>query len=174
MTSKPGKVSLHNKKTWTGFKTFFATAHNEWRKYQSTTTGAKFHSANHLQEQDTTQLYQQVTVDAIANIATATARNRATVSTLTATNITLTSALTACQLQLVEALQDVAKLATVISDLNKNSSANPSNTGNWHYCWNHGYSSGHSSRDCKKPRPGHYKGATKADTKGGSTRHKPS
>ena len=174
MTSKPGKVSLHNKKTWTGFKTFFATAHNEWRKSQSTTTGAEFHSANLLQEQDTTQLYQQETVDAIANLATATASDRAMVAILTATNSTLTSALTACQLQLVEALQDVAKLTTVIADLNKNPSAKPSNTGNWHYCWNHGYSSGHSSRDCKKPRPGHYKGATKADTKGGSTRHKPS
>ena len=66
------------------------------------------------------QLYQQETVDAIANFATATARNRATVASLTATNITLTSALTACQLQLVEARQDVTKLTTVIANLKKN------------------------------------------------------
>ena len=37
-------------KTWTGFKTFFATAHNEWCESQSTTTGAEFHSANLLQD----------------------------------------------------------------------------------------------------------------------------
>ena len=123
--------------------------HNKWRKYQSTTTGAKFNSANLLQEQGTTQLYQQETVDAISNLATATANDRATVSTLSATNGTLTSALTACQLQLVEALQDISKLTTVVANLNKNPSAKPSNTENWHYCCTHGYSSEHYSRDCE-------------------------
>ena len=34
--------------------------------------------------------------------------------------------------------------------------------------------SNHSSRDCEHPRKGHDKGATKADTKGGSARNKPS
>ena len=86
------------------FKTFFATVHNEWRESQSTTTGAEFHSANILQEEDTTQLYQQETVDVIANLATATAIDRATVVTMTATNSSLTAALTACQIQTVEAL----------------------------------------------------------------------
>ena len=61
------KRLLVQKKTWTAFKTFFATAHNEWRESQSTTTGAEFHSAYLLQEEDTTQLYQQETVYAIAN-----------------------------------------------------------------------------------------------------------
>ena len=91
-------------KTWTAFKTFFATAHNEWWESQSTTTGSEFHYANLLQEEDTTQLYQQEVVDAIANLSTATASDRATVATLTATNSTLAAALTACQLQLVESL----------------------------------------------------------------------
>ena len=27
-------------RTWTAFKTFFATAHNKWQEYQNTTTGA--------------------------------------------------------------------------------------------------------------------------------------
>ena len=110
-------------KTWTAFKNFFATAHNEWRESQSTTTGAEFHSANLLQEEDTSQLYQQETVDAIVNIATATASDRATVATMTATNSTLTSALTACQLQLVEALQNVTKLTNSLANLNRNHSA---------------------------------------------------
>ena len=91
-------------KTWTDFKNFFATANNEWREPQNTTTGAEFHSVNLLQEEDTTQLYQQENVDTIANLDTSTDSNQATVATLTATNSNLTSALTACQLQLVEAL----------------------------------------------------------------------
>ena len=99
-----------------------------------------------MHEQASTQLYQQETLDSIANLATATARNGATVATLTVTNSTLTSALTARQIQLVKALQDVAKLTTVIADLRKNYSAKPSNTVNWHYCWTHGYSSAHSIR----------------------------
>ena len=72
-----------------------------------------------MQEEDTTQIYQQETVDAIANLATTTASNRATVATLTATNNTLHLDLTACQLQLGEALQNVAKLTTSLVDLNK-------------------------------------------------------
>ena len=88
---------------------------------QSTTTGAEFHSANILQEEDTTQLYQQETVYAISNLATATASDRATVATLTATISTLTSALTACQLQLVEELQNLANLTTSLADINKKS-----------------------------------------------------
>ena len=84
------------------------------------------------------QLYQQETVDAISNLATATASDCATVATLTATNSTLTSALTVCQLQLVEALQNVSKLTTSLANLNKNHSAGPSITGNWHYCWTYG------------------------------------
>ena len=106
---KAWKCLPKQQKTWIGLKTFFAAAHKEWHKSQSTTTGAEFHSANLLQEEDTTQIYQQETVNAIANLATATASDRATVATLTATNRTLTSALTDCQLQLVEALQNVAK-----------------------------------------------------------------
>ena len=105
-------------KTWTGFKIFFATDHNEWRESQITTTGAEFHSATLLQEEDKTQLDQQETVGAIANLATATARNCYTLATLTSTNRTLTSALIACQLQLVEAMQNVAKLTTPLADIN--------------------------------------------------------
>ena len=84
------------------------------------TTGADFHSANILQEEDTTQLYQQENIDAKANLATATASDRATVATLTATNITLTSALTASQLQIVKAQQNVTKLTTSLANLNRN------------------------------------------------------
>ena len=110
----------------------------------------------------------------IANLATATYSDHSTVATLTATNSTLTSALTACKLQLVKSLNTVAKLTTSLSNLNKNHSARPPTTGIRNYWCTHGYLSNHSIRDCEHPREGHDKVATKADTKGGSARNKPS
>ena len=117
------------------------------RESQSIATGAEFHSANLFQEEDTNEICQQETVDAISNLDTSTTSNRDMVATLTATNSTLTSSLTACQLQLVEALKNVAKLTTAMANLNKNNSTRPPTTGKWHYCWTHGYSLNHSSRD---------------------------
>ena len=75
---------------------YFATAHLEWRDTQVTTAGAGFQSSNHV--------YQQATVDAIANLATVTARDRASISDLTATNITLTDEVAASHAKLVTAL----------------------------------------------------------------------
>ena len=46
---KSWKSLTTQQKTWTGFKTFFATVHNEWRDYQITIAGAEFHSVNHMQ-----------------------------------------------------------------------------------------------------------------------------
>ena len=115
-----------------------------------------------------------ISVDAISNLATATASNRATVATLMVTNSTLTEALTACQLQLAEALQNVTKLTTSLANLNINQSAQPPNTVIRHYCWTHGYLSSHSIIDYTHPKEGHDKGATEADKKGGSANNKPS
>eukprot|EP00957_Ditylum_brightwellii_P108083 8245766-Ditylum_brightwellii.AAC.1 len=38
------------------------------------------------------------------------------------------------------------------------------------YCWSHGYSvtRGHNSQSCKKPKEGHRRKATQANTMGGS------
>ena len=92
---------------------------------------------------------------------------------MTATYSTLTAALTACQLQLVKALQKVTKLTTSLANLNRSHSVQPPNTVIRHYCWTHEYLSNHSSRDYTHPKEGHYKGATKADTKGGSAKNIP-
>ena len=56
---KSWKRLSKQQKTWIGFKTFFAISHNEWQESQSTTPGPELHSANILQEEGTTQLYQQ-------------------------------------------------------------------------------------------------------------------
>ena len=50
----------------------FATAHQEWRESQTTTAGAVFQSGNHAYP-SANHAYQNETVEAIANLATATA-----------------------------------------------------------------------------------------------------
>ena len=65
-----------NVKTWTYFKEFFATAHQEWRESQTTTAGTVSQSGNHAY-QSANHVYQNETVESIANLATATASDRA-------------------------------------------------------------------------------------------------
>ena len=65
-------------------------AHQEWRESQTTTSGAIFQSENHAY-QSANHAYQNETVEAIANLATTAASDRASVAALTATNRTLTS-----------------------------------------------------------------------------------
>ena len=48
----------------------FATAHQEWRESQTTAAGAVFQSVNHAY-QSANYTYQNETVEAIANLATA-------------------------------------------------------------------------------------------------------
>ena len=77
-------------KTWTQFKEFFATDHQEWRELQTTTAGAVFQSGNHAY-QLANHTYQNETVKVIANLATDTASDRASVAALNVTNSTLTT-----------------------------------------------------------------------------------
>ena len=77
-------------------------------------------------------------VEAIANLATATASDRASVAALTATNSTLTADCTATHSQLLIALQDLAKLHVTVSDLRKQlSTAGIKSSGSSpnQYCW---------------------------------------
>ena len=105
-------------KTWTCFKEFFTTAHQEWHESQTTTAGAVFQSGNHTYP-SANHAYQNETVKAIANLATATAIDRASVAALTATNSTLTTDCTATHSQLLIALQDLAKLHVTVANLRK-------------------------------------------------------
>ena len=107
-------------KTWTRFKEFFATAHQEWRESQTTTSGAVFQSGDHAY-QSANHAYQNETVEAIANITTDTASDHASVAALTATNSTLTDNYTSTHSQLLISLQDLAKLLVTVVDLRKNS-----------------------------------------------------
>ena len=167
-------------KTWTKFKTFFATTHQELRESQATTAGPDCHAANHVDHQAANHIYRQETLNAIVNLATATASDRASVATLTNTNSTLAATLTMRNSKLVTALQDVAYLTGTIAELRQNL-GNPNTVTapevGWakhHYCWKCGYACDHSSRDCPSPATGPHKGATRSKRIGSSTKNQPS
>ena len=128
-------------KTWNRFKEFFATAHQEWRESQTTTAGAVSQPGNHAYP-SAYHAYQNETVEAIANLATATASDCASVAALTATNSTLIVDCTATHSQLIIALQDLATLHVTVADLRKQLSAagiKPSGCSSNHYCWSCGF-----------------------------------
>ena len=132
-------------------------AHQEWRESQTTTAGAVFQSGNHAYP-SANHVYQNETVEAIANLATATASDRASVAALTETNSTLTADCTATQSQILIALQDIAKLHVTVTDLQKQLSATgikPSGSSSNHYCWTCGTRCYHSSQKFPTPAAGH-------------------
>ena len=121
--------------------------------------------------------YQQETVDTIANLASATAHDCESVATLTTTIVTLTTEISATNSKLIQALAETTKLTDTVRELRRTTTkprgggaSNP----NRHYCWSCGYVSSHISWECPNPKDGHNKYAKAADTKGGSTRNKPS
>ena len=92
-------------KTWQHFKTYFTMAHQEFCESQQTLQGVGYHAANNafVQTSGDSDL-QQETVDAIANLFTATAADHATVTTLIETNSKLTQELITVNSYLVVAL----------------------------------------------------------------------
>ena len=157
-----------------------ATDHQELRDLQATTAGAGYHGDNHVNHQAANHVYQQESVDAIANLATANASDCASVATLTTINSTLAVTLTPSNSKLVTALQDVARLTVTIAELrwklgNPNTVTAPEvGWAKRHYCWTCRYACKHSSRDCPSPVTRHQKGATRAKRLGGSTKNQPS
>ena len=169
-------------RTWPKFRVQFAKAHREWRANLRLTAGQYFPRANAA---DSTILttHQAKTVDALANIETATAEDRSTVATLTDTIAQLLSELALAQAKLISSLLDNQRLLKRLSD--KGGSCNTSGgvtygktsgggaAGPWdgpsiHYCHTHGHKCPHPSFKCPEPGTGHIKNATKKDTRGGS------
>jgi hypothetical protein len=145
------------------FKPAFSESHREFRDARGTTAG----STNY---QSSNAVHQQDTIDAIANLATATSHDRQAISTLTSTNSALTKELTIVNAKLVTALfantKLTAQLATNLPNAIECSDA-------WHYCWSCGYKQTHYSSKCPVPKEGHQKGVNAANTMGGSTLNKP-
>ena len=94
-------------KTWANFKTYFSLAHRKFRETRTTTAGSGFAAANSaetLLSYHTNATYQQETVEAIANLASANTHDRESVATLTATVATLTTNLATTNAKLIKAL----------------------------------------------------------------------
>jgi hypothetical protein len=94
-------------KTWAQFKLDFATAHREFRLTNQTAQQSGFHSANMMIEQGRDESMQD-TVDAIAQLATATASDRGTVATLTTTNAKRATQLEAAHAQIAQLKNEIA------------------------------------------------------------------
>ena len=117
---------------------------------------------------------QESTIDAIANLATATAADRTAVANLTDTNAALTKSLAMSTEKLVSALTQVSTLTKQLANLRSNNAPRGKPPfERKHYCWTCGYGSAHSSWNCTTPAVGHQKCAKVADTMNGSVANKP-
>ena len=171
-------------RTWSKFRVHFVKAHREWRANLRLTAGQHFPRANAVDSTSPTT-HQADTIDALANLATDTAADRATVATLKDTITQLLSEMASAQDKLISSLLDNQRLLKRLSD--KDESWNTSGgvtdgkisgggaAGPWdgpsiHYCHTHGNKCPHPSFKCPEPGTGHIKNATKKDTRGGSNK----
>jgi predicted RNase H-like nuclease (RuvC/YqgF family) len=110
----------------------------------------------------------QDTVDAIAQLATATASDRGTVATLTTTNAKLATQLEAAHTQIAQLKNEIATLKNKIKPAWQGQ--RPVKTTNTDsYCWSHGYqvAKSHTSATCNIKKSGHHDAANKSNTMGG-------
>ena len=127
---------------------------------------------------------QQQQVEALANLATATAADRQAVAELSISNATLTHELrtetaTIATLQQRLARCECAPTPRTGKKGQKQHQQNP-RRGFWPldpdgYFWSHGYnvSRGHNGASCYNTLPGHQSASTRADPMGGSNKNKP-
>jgi hypothetical protein len=151
--------------TWANFKVDFTSAHHDLRLAQTTAQGGGFHGANAAMES-----FANETADALANLAEATASDRATVAQLTMTNATLTT-------QLANVTKDLERMKIKLAAQPPRQDRPPPRprfTPNNNYCWTHGYKVGntHTSANCNFPATGHQKEAIRGATLGGSEKGK--
>jgi hypothetical protein len=154
-------------KTGEQFKIDFATAHREFRITNQTAHQSGFHSANMMIEHGREETIQD-TVDAIAQLATATASNRGTVATLTTTNAKHATQLEAAQAQIAQLKDEIADLKNKIKPAWQGQRPHKT-TNNDSNCWSHGYqvAKSHTSATCNMNKSGHNDTATKSNPMGG-------
>ena len=169
---KDWRARATNTKTWADFKTFFTDRHHDWSQNRYDRADQRYGHANMAIQEPT---YEQRTIDAISNLATATASDCATVATLTATIEKLTTDLKNVQSQLVAALESNAALARALGADGKENQRGrgrgkkgDTRPPNRHYCHTHGYLCLHHSGECPNPAPGHNSKAKARDNMGGS------
>jgi hypothetical protein len=175
------RLKIAADRTWANWKTHFAAAYNDLRETAITTKTAGFHGA-HLATPD----FIYDTAEALNNLATATVADREAVANLVVSNATLTQQLAAKDAIILD-LRNQLKVAQNNQGSQSTRGTGAPRTGtsaarrplfvtsNNNYCWSHGYQVGkdHTSETCTKPREGHQRSATLANTLGGSTYGKP-
>jgi hypothetical protein len=154
-------------KTWAQFKIDFATAHREFWLTNQTAQQSGFHIANMMMKQGRDETMQD-NVDAIAQLATATASDRGTVATLTTTNAKLANQLEAPHALITQLKNEIATLKNKIKPAWQGQRP-VKTTNNDSYCWSHGYqvATSHTSATCNMKKSRHQDAATKTDTVGG-------
>jgi len=150
-------------KTWPNFKLHFSDAHRDYRE-STNQSRHTFHAAN-VQETEDTSLE---TAQALANLASATAADRATFASLTAVNEQLITQVTDLQTKLNEAYAQIHSLC--IQPKSTSRSTKP--LSERHYCWTHGFKvkkdGSHTSKTCSRRREGHKEEATSTNQLNGS------
>jgi hypothetical protein len=154
-------------KTWAQFNLDFTTVHREFHLTNQTAHQSGFRSANMMIEQVCAESMQD-TVDAIAQLATATASDRGTVATLTMTNAKLATQLETTHAQIAQLKNEIATLKNNIK-ASWQGQRTVKTTHNDSYCWSHGYqiSKSHTSATCNMKKSGHQDTANKSNTMGG-------
>jgi hypothetical protein len=154
-------------KTWARLKLDFATAHSEFRLTNQTAQQSGFHSANMMIEQGREETMQD-TVDAIAQLAAATASDRGIVATLIMTNAKLATQLEAAQAQIAQLKDEIAAIKNKIRPA-WNGQRPIKRTNNDSYCLSHGYqvAKSHTSATCNMKKSGHKDTANKSNPMGG-------
>jgi hypothetical protein len=160
-------------KTWPQFKLDFAATYQDYNESRDLSPHAAGFNATNITD------YHDETIDAIANLTTATAANRQVVANLTQTNASLTKNLSTSTAKLLAALATITFLTKQLADLRSvpsptSPSSNAQSPGERkHYFWSCGHWCLHSSSKCPVPKDGHQKGAKAADTMNGSMLNKP-
>ena len=140
--------------TWESFKTFFTKANQDLRISTQTARSAGFQANNIMAGVQDSESEVQA-LEAIANLATASAEDKQTIATLTATNASLVA-------ELIEVRKEFAAFR-------KSTRSNLK-----HYCWSCGTHCDHDSKICKAKKAGHKDEATWKNKLGGSeSRYKP-
>jgi phage shock protein A len=110
----------------------------------------------------------QDAVDAIAQLAAATASDRGTVATLTTTNAKFATQLEAAHAQIAQLKNEIATLKNKINPAWQGQRS-VKTTNNDSYWWSHGYQveKSHTSATCNMKKSGHQDAANKSNTMGG-------
>jgi hypothetical protein len=160
-------IQSNCRKTWAQLKLDFATAHREFRLTNQTAQQSGFHSANMMIEKGRNESMQD-TVDAIAQLATATASDCRTVATLTTTHANLATQLEAAHAHIAQLNNEIATLKNKIKPAWQGQRP-VKTTNNDSYCWSHGYqvANSHTSATCNMKKSGHQDAENKSNTMGG-------